>query len=237
MTSQTLSDTRVLAGMGSQLAKRKAKLASGGKAIGWKAGFGAPAALKTFALPGPLAGFMMQENVLAAGAEASLKGWIKPVAEPEVAIWFGRDLADGVDPAAVKSAIKGLGPAIELADMEFAPEDITRILDANIYHRHVILGPCDETRAGAALDGLVSRVTRNGKDFASVTEIESNTGRVLDVAAHVASTLAACGEKIRAGDVLICGSITPPIFLDANDTQLKHGFGGIGSVSVRLSSS
>jgi 2-keto-4-pentenoate hydratase len=177
---------------------------------------------------------MLSSNRVQSGATVSLKGWVKPVAEPEIAVWFGSDLTDS-DPQTVKAAIKGIGAAIELADMEFPPQDVVKILDGNIYHRHVILGPCDESRAGANLDGISSRVSRHGVAVDSPADLESNTGRILDVVCHVAATLAACGETISAGDVLICGSITPPIFLEANDTLLEHALDPCGTVSVNLS--
>ena len=129
------------------------------------------------------------------------------------------------------------GPtAIELADLDPPPEDVTKILAGNIFHRRVILGRCEGTRAGALLDGLVGRVTRSGAKVPPVSgdALEANTGRVLAVVAHIASTLAACGEQLESGDVIICGSVVPPLFLDVNDTGLSFALEPIGEVSVRL---
>ena len=52
---------------------------------------------------------------------------------------------------------------------------------------------------------------------------------------HVASTLAAFGEKLTAGDVIITGSITPPLMIEADETELTHLLEPIGQVSVRFS--
>ena len=151
-----ITDPRVLAGMKAQLGVRAAN-DRGGRAggSGWKAGFGAPAALEKFALPGPLVGFMLAEARVVSGDTVSIAGWTKPVAEPEIAVYLGADLADGRDRAAVVAAISGIGPAIELADLDPPPEDVTAILAGNIFHRRVILGRTDTARAGARLDGLV----------------------------------------------------------------------------------
>jgi 2-keto-4-pentenoate hydratase len=47
--------------------------------------------------------------------------------------------------------------------------------------------------------------------------------------------LAAFGERLRAGDIIICGSILPPIFIDDDETELVYDLDPIGSVSVRFS--
>ena len=50
----------------------------------------------------------------------------------------------------------------------------------------------------------------------------------------VAGLLARCGECLRAGEFIIAGSITPPLFLDADDREIAHEVEGLGSVSVRF---
>ena len=238
MATTTLNnDPRVLAGMKSQLGMRATRIAAGGKHLGWKAGFGAPAALQKFGLPGPLVGFMLADARVSSGDTVSISGWTKPVAEPEIAVWLGGDLADGSDRARVAAAISGIGPAIELADLNPPPEDVTAILAGNIFHRRVILGRVDNARAGARLDGLVGHVTRSGTKIAPVSgdALDANTGRLLDIVAHIASTLATCGEKLSRGDVIICGSVVPPIFLEPTDDSVAWTLDGIGEVSVRLS--
>ena len=237
MSLATVTDARILAGMKAQLGLRATRVAAGSKRLGWKAGFGAPAALKAFGLAGPLVGFMLAEARVTSGDAVSISGWTKPVAEPEIAVYIGTDLADGSDPKAVVGAIAGIGPAIELADLNPPPDDVTKILAGNIFHRRVILGRCDTSRAGARIEGLSGRVTRDGVVGAPVSgdALEANTGRVLDVVGYIASTLAACGEQLRSGDVVICGSVVPPLFLEAGDTALAFALEGAGEVSVRFS--
>lgn len=236
MSNALVTDPRVLAGMKAQLGVRATKLAAGSRRLGWKAGFGAPAALKNFELSGPLVGFMLAEARVVSGDTVSVSGWTKPVAEPEIAAWIGTDLADGSDPAKVAAAISGIGPAIELADLDPPPTDVTAILAGNIFHRHVILGRAETSRAGARLDGLAGHVTRSGTTLPPVggDALEANTGRILAVVGHIASTLAACGEKLARGDVVICGSVIPPIFLAPEDTGIAFALDGIGSVEVNI---
>jgi 2-keto-4-pentenoate hydratase len=223
-----------MAGMRAQLDQRAGRIAAGARHLGWKAGFGAAAAIAKFDLPGPLMGHMLQDARVASDETVSVSGWRKPVAEPEIAAWIGADLPDGTDKDAVRHAISALGPAIELADLDPPPDDVTTILAGNIFHRRVILGQADPSRAGASLGGVSGLITRKGAALPAVSALEANTGRIVDIVAHLATTLAACGERMKAGDVVICGSIVPPLFLDADDNEIVYRLDPIGEVSIRL---
>ena len=51
---------------------------------------------------------------------------------------------------------------------------------------------------------------------------------------HVANVLDAMGERLRAGEVIITGSITPPIPIEPDETTLSHAIDPIGVVSVDI---
>lgn len=227
-------DPRIARGMQAQFARRRERLAAGAQPIGWKVGFGAPAAMQKLAIAAPLVGFLTDHALLPSGAVASVAGWVKPVAEPEIAVYMGRDLAAGAGRDTVRAAIAAIGPAIELADLDRPPEDVEAILAGNIYQRHVLLGPRDPARAGCVLDGLAARIVRNGEDFARTKDPQALTGDYLDIVRHVADVLAACGERLRAGEFIITGSIVPPIFAAAGET-IDYELAPVGSVSVALS--
>jgi 2-keto-4-pentenoate hydratase len=235
MPTPPAEDPRIMAGMRAQLDKRAGRLAAGARHLGWKAGFGAAANIAKFDLPGPLMGHMLQDARIASGDTVSVAGWKKPVAEPEIAAWIGADLPDGTDKDAVRRAVSALGPAIELADLDPPPEDVATILAGNIFHRRVILGLADASRTGARLDGVSGLVTRKGSSLPPVDALEANTGRLVDIVAHLADTLAACGERMKAGDVVICGSIVPPLLLDTADNEIIYRLDPIGEVSIRFS--
>ena len=222
----------VIRGMERQLEARAQLIAAGAKPIGWKVGFGAPAAMDNLGIDAPLVGFLTDRSLIDDGETVSLTGWTRPLAEPEVAVYVGSDLVGDVEPRQVVAAIAGLGPAIELADFDEPPEDPEAILAGNIYHRRVALAPMDQARAGARLAGLTGSVMRGGGEFASIDDLEANTGALVGLVALVAGTLAAAGEILRAGDVIIPGSTTPPIFLDPDEKEIRFDLGASGCVSV-----
>jgi len=228
-------DPRVIRGMRAQLVLRQRRLAAGDRPLGWKVGFGAPAALAQLGIAGPLIGFLTQHARLASGATVSLAGWAKAMAEPEIAVHIGRDVPGGADAATAAAAIAGISPAIELADVDAPPQDPEDILGRNIYQRHVVLAGTGPARAGGSAAGLACRVTRNGKEFAMTSDPQANTGEWLTIVRHVADVLAACGETLRAGEIIITGSVVPPLMLEPGEREVGFEVTPLGSVAVRFS--
>jgi 2-keto-4-pentenoate hydratase len=225
-------DPRIRRGMQEQLAGRRARIAAGEKPLGWKVGFGAPAMMEKLGIAAPLVGFLMQRALIPSGGSASLRSWVKPVLEPEIAVHIGRHLPGGGDRAAAAAAIAALGPAIELADADLPFEDPEAILEGNIFQRHVILGEADASRAGGSTAGLTARLFRRDAEVAQTGDPEAATGKIVDIVRHVADLLAAAGEKLSAGDVIIAGSVLPPVLVEADEMSAAYVLDPIGRVSV-----
>jgi len=228
-------DPRIARGMEKQLATRRARIAAGEKPLGWKVGLGAPPAMERLKIKAPLVGFMMQKSLVPNAGTVSFAGWTKPVAEPEIAVYMGKDLPGGADRSATIAAIAALGPAIELANLNPPPDEVEVTLAGNIFHRHVILGPPDSARAGAKLDGLVGHVFRRGALAAKQENVEALIGEMIGIVQHVAGTLAAHGEKLRAGDVIITGSLVPPPIIEPDETEFAYSLEPVGGLSVKFS--
>jgi len=229
-----LDNPLIKKGMTAQLTERRARIAAGEKPLGWKVGLGAPATMQKMGLRAPLIGYLMQRALVLSGSTVSLKGWARPVAEPEIAVRMARDLSPGATPEATMAAIKEILPAIELADLDPVPtpDTLDAVLAGDIFQRHVIL--CGNTRPGGSVNGLTSRVIRRDVEANRTTDPEALTGKLLDIVAHVANTLSVFGEKLSAGDIIITGSITPPPMIEADETEFTHAIDPIGEVSVRF---
>ena len=232
--STPADDPRIARGMRAQLERRRQRIAAGEAPLGWKVGFGAPAAMKNLGITAPLVGFLMRPALISPGGCASLAGWTKPVAEPEIAVHMGRDLGAGADVSTAKAAIAALGPAIELADVERPPDDVEAILSGNIYQRHVVLGAPDASRAGARTDGLLCRVIRRGTECARTDNPQAATGEIVSIVRHVADVLAAFGERLRAGEIIITGSVVPPLFVERDEEGVAFELDPVGRVSVNF---
>jgi len=225
-------DPRIARGMKEQLANRRARIEAGEEPLGWKVGFGAPAAMEKLKITAPLVGFLMQRGLIPPGGSASLQGWVKPVAEPEIAVYIGHDPAGGGDRAAAAAAIAAVSPAIELADADIPFEDPEAILKRNIFQRHVVVGPPDPSRAGGNTAGLTARLLRRNVETARTSEPEAATGRLVDIVRHVADLLAAFGEQLSGGDIIIAGSVVPPVLVEMDETAVTYALDPIGTISV-----
>jgi len=227
-------DERVKRGMRVQLDAWHQRLEAGEQRLGWKVGFGAPAAMMTLEIQQPLIGYLMHSAIMTSGTELTLEDFTVPAIEPEIAVHLGADVKGGSDQPTIEAAITGLGAAIEIADVSFPPTaGVEKILAGNIYQRGIVLGAVDESRAGARLDGLTASVRCNDVDVALPDDLESNTGRILDIVAVVADTLAAMGEQLKAGEIIIVGSIVPPLILD-DTTNIEYSLGDAEAISISV---
>lgn len=233
--SATLNDPRIAEGMRAQMALRGRLLAEGARQVGWKVGMGAAPLQEKLKLTAPIVGFLLDRALLEAGAEVAIKDWRQPMAEAEIAAYIGRDLPAMADRDTVRKAIAAIGPAIELADVDCDMADVQAVLSCDIFQRYVVLGPRDILRQGARLQGLKGQLTRSGQDVPVPGDLETNTGDIVNVVRHVADMAAAVGDGLRAGQFVICGSITPPLFLGPDDTGVGYALEPIGSISVKFS--
>ena len=231
--SDACKDPRIVRGMTAQLRLLEQLLDAGHKALGWKLAFGGPAAMERLNTNAPLVGFLTDRGLLASGSEVSLSGWKKPAAEPEIAVHLGKDLPGGADHATVIGAIAGLGPAIELADVDHPSDDVEGTLARNIYQRHVVIGTKNSRYAGGVLEGLTGRIIRNGAEIATVTDFQALTGELIDIVRHTADLLTAFGEKLEAGQIIIAGSIIPPLWV-ASGEELIFRLEPLDTISISL---
>jgi 2-keto-4-pentenoate hydratase len=234
--SRPWDDPRIRKGTEAQFAALRARRAAGEKSIGWKVAFSAPAIMQQLGISAPLVGFLTDRARVENGATVSLAGWKKPVFEPEIAVHMGADLSAGGDLEAARQAIAGIGPAIELVDLERPPQPdaLEAIIGGNIFQRHVVVGPVDRSRAGAKVDGLAGRIFRRDAKVAETTQVTANTGDPVALARHVADLLGAFGERLSAGHFIITGSVVPPLFLDPADDSARYELDPIGALSLRF---
>ena len=230
MTAPDWENPAVRSGMERMLAQRSEVLESGGRTIGWKLGFGAPAWLEKFNLSGPLLGFLPESRSHPRGATVSCEGWVRAVAEPEIAVHIGRDVDD---PSRAAAAVSGLGAAIELADVDPPPDDLEETLAGNIFHRAVILGEPHPGLSPLDLGMLRARVHVDGAEVADTTDLETLTGNLGDILGHAAALLASAGERLRAGEVVIAGSVVPPIEISPG-SEVSYELSPLAPVTVRV---
>ena len=180
-----------------QLADLRRKLDRDERPLGYKLGFGTEQAMKNLGTDAPLVGHLVTANRLESGAVVDISNWGNPKLEPEIVARAGE-----------QGEITAIGAAIELVDLDTSISDPQAILEANIFQRHVLLGPVSEGAdpAEAKLTVLV-----DGEEVATADDVTAATGDLDGLVQHVAKTLKAAGAELQRGDMVICGSIVPAL--------------------------
>jgi 2-keto-4-pentenoate hydratase len=192
-----MADERITEGMKHQLADLRRKLDRDERPLGYKLGFGTEQAMKNLGTDAPLVGHLVTANRLESGAVVDISNWGNPKLEPEIVARAGE-----------QGEITAIGAAIELVDLDTSISDPQAILEANIFQRHVLLGPVSEGAdpAEAKLTVLV-----DGEEVAAADDVTAATGDLDGLVKHVAKTLKAAGAQLQRGDMVICGSIVPAL--------------------------
>ena len=220
-------DPRVRRGMDLQLQRRRQILDDGARSVGWKLGLGTPAAMEQHGTTAPLVGFLTDRGLREPGSELPIGGWTKPTAEPEIAVHIAADVPAGGDRDAVARSIGGLGVAFEIVDIDGG--EVEDILAGDIFHRYVVLGPASAYDK-VDLDDLRGEI-RAGSNAQRVDDPLGLVGDPVDAVAHLATHLAAFGETVRAGEVLITGSIVPALAVAPGD-QLRYRLEPLGELAL-----
>jgi 2-keto-4-pentenoate hydratase len=213
---------------------REALLARGERLIGWKAGFTNAATQAAFQATEPVSGFLLASGVFASGAAIPMARFTSLAVEAEVAFVMREDLAGpGVTPPRALLAVEGARPALELIDMRYTGKAMaTDVVADGVYANAIVLGvPLSPVATiDLALEGLVYEL--NGAIAATNTAAEV-MGNPLTSLAWVANQLGARGLCLRAGDVMMSGSVSTLLRPKAGDV-VRATFTRLGSVSARF---
>ena len=220
-------DARIGAGLAAQRTLFERFLAEGAAHIGWKTGFGSPVTLALLETDEPLIGFLTDRTLLTptpgTDAPVSLAGWVRPMAEAEIAAILGADLPADASPEQALAAIGAVAPAIELADVSFPPgaDVVTEILAGDIYHRHVLIGERRPTPSGWRAADLSATVHYHPADggpvVTDVADVEVAPGPAVAGLLACARAAATLGPGLRRGDVVIMGSIVPLVPIERGE--------------------
>ena len=224
-----------------QAALVRRKLADGRRIIGWKIGLTSRAMQDALKIDTPDSGVLFDDMQFADGATIAAGRFIQPRIEAEIAFLMGGALdGPGVTAADVLAATAAVAPSLEILDTRILRTDpetgasrtIVDTIADNAANAAIVLGgrpmrpdAVDWRWAGALL-------YKNG-----VIE-ESGLGAAVlnhpgNGVAWLANKLAAHGESLAAGEIVLAGSFTRPVACAAGDT-FHADYGPLGSISVRF---
>ncbi|HUG36392.1 MAG TPA: fumarylacetoacetate hydrolase family protein [Candidatus Limnocylindrales bacterium] len=206
----------------------------GERVIGWKVGLTNAAFQQNWGLGEPVAAFMLGSGVFSSGDAVPAGRFVGLGVEVEVAFLLRSDLAGpGVTSASALLAVEGAMPSFELVDFRYSgkPRGVDLVADG-VYANAIVLGQpvTPVTGLDLALEGVVYE--ENGQIVATATAAEV-LGNPLVSLAWLANTLGGQGRALRAGDVVLSGSISK-IFRPKAGDSIRASFTRLGSVSCRF---
>ncbi|MEO7690778.1 MAG: fumarylacetoacetate hydrolase family protein [Sphingomonas sp.] len=205
--------------------------AQGRRIVGRKAGLTAKAVQQQLGVDQPDFGVLFADMEIEDGGTLDPAYTLQPKAEAEIAFVLGADLPDlETTPEQVADAVKAVCAAIEIVDSRIADWKITfadTVAD-NGSSAFFVLSDNRKPLAGLDMEGAAMTMTIDGH-VASTGVGAAALGNPLNAAAWLARTLAARGEPLRAGDILLAGALGPMVALHPGQT-VHATIAGIGEV-------
>lgn len=217
-----------------QTINTKRWLNAGRRIVGRKIGLTSTAVQTQLGVDQPDFGVLFDDMQLDDGAVLSAKHVIQPKAEAEIALIMARDFHEiKASPASLATAVDCVFPAIEIVDSRIENWRITfadTVAD-NGSSAFFVLG--SERKSLSGLDlytcGMVLEV--NGT-IASIGAGAACLGHPLNAAAWLARALAARGEGLCAGDVVLTGALGPMVAINPGE-EIVAKIGGLGVVGFK----
>ncbi|WP_214371401.1 2-keto-4-pentenoate hydratase [Pseudonocardia sp. H11422] len=208
------------------------RLQDGEGLIGWKLGMTSRVKRDALGIHEPVYGRLTSGMLVPAAEPLPLGQLIHPRAEPEIAFLIGERIEGPVTAAGVIAATEAVVAAVEVMDSRYS--DRFRLPDSiadNAAAARIVLGsrPC---RPSDLVDlRLVGCVFRSRGEVVDTAAGGAVMGDPAAAVAWLANTLAAKGEHLPAGSIVLSGGLTASVPLIGGDNVTAE-FDGLGSVEV-----
>lgn len=209
--------------------------AQGRRIIGRKVGLTAKAVQTQLGVDQPDFGVLFADMQIADGSVLKMASVIQPKVEAEVALILGRDLSgENITAEDVLAAADCAIGAIEIVDSRISDWTITfadTVAD-NGSSAFFVLGAERKSLKGLDLYTCGMALELNGT-VVSVGSGAACLGHPLIAAAWLSNTLAARGEGLKAGDVVLTGALGPMVAITGG-VKVVAQIGGLGRVSFSV---
>jgi 2-keto-4-pentenoate hydratase len=210
------------------------RLAAGATLVGRKIGATSQAIQQQLGVTTPDYGHLFDDMVIPDGGAVPLGELVAPMVEPEIAFRLGADLrGPGLTAEDVLAATRAVCPALEIIDSRIAGWKITfadTVAD-NGSSARCVFGPEQDLLPGTDLAAESVRLTQDGSELA-VGPATAVLGHPATSVAWLANALADFDAGLRAGDLVLSGSLTRAMPMQPGCAYTAT-FIRLGSVSCR----
>lgn len=213
-----------------------ADVAAGARPVGHKIGLTAAAVQRQLGVDSPDYGALLDTMAIADGATIDPSDYIAPKIEVELAFRLHSSLeGSDVTAADVLVATEAIHPSFELVDSRIADWKITlpdTVADRASSGGYVIgetaLAPDQLTLAAVEVT-----LERNGETVHSGRS-DAVLGDPCTAVAWLANAVAALGEPLQAGELVLSGAITPMLSIAPGDHYRARFGSGLGDLTLEV---
>lgn len=164
------------------------------------------------------------------GGRISRAAYVHPRVEPEIAFLLKAPLAGAVSAAQAMAAVEAVAPALEVIDSRYRDFkfDLGDVVADNSSAAGFVIGPPSRPDLDIANLGMVLTVNGRVVETGSSAAILGHPLRALVAAARM---VAAAGEELRPGDIVLAGAATAAVPL-APGQPVELQVQAIGSVAL-----
>jgi 2-keto-4-pentenoate hydratase len=207
-----------------------------GDAVGYKVGLTSATMQAFCGIDHPIAGVVLERRVYRSGATVRRSDFGRLGLEFEIAVRIKSDVPITAGPwtaETIQPHIDGVCAAIELVDdrsADYANLDVLSLVADNSWNGGIVLSEFASTwpdlasLRGRATNDRVAIGEGHGRDI---------LGHPFNSVAWLATQLAARGEGLKAGQVVMTGSVMKTVFPEA-DANYRFDLEHLGFVEVRL---
>jgi 2-keto-4-pentenoate hydratase len=207
-----------------------------GRLVGYKIGCTSAVMQEYLGIPHPCSGGVFAKGVHQSGVTLSYKDFVRVGVECEIAVRLVRDLSASEAPFTaeyVAQAVESYLPAIEIVDdryVDWQSLGAPTLMADDFFAAGCVLGTPVARAAAPDLLHVVGRALVNGAEIGqgSGADVLGHPHRAL---AWLANHLATENKGLRAGDLVLTGSLVKTAWLSAGD-KVTMELQGLGKVEV-----
>ena len=207
-----------------------------GPLAGWKVALTTPVMQQLAGIGHPCAGGIHETYVYRSPVTLNTRDYVRIGIEAEIAVRLSANLAGGGHTRdSVAGAVGALAPAIEIVDdraCDYDSLDGLSLVADNAFNFGIVLGPETADWTGLDVPALRGRLAING-EIVGEGAGSAVMGHPFEALAWLANDLASRGRGLRAGDVVMTGSIVATKWPSAGD-EVVVDLDALGEVRLNL---
>lgn len=208
-----------------------------GDLAGYKIGATAKGMQEVLGVPGPVYGHVLSGNVLQSSAKYACNPDCRPGVECEITFRLGEDLTSSpFTRDQVAKCIDAVIPAIEIVENrygDFRNCSLGLLTSDDFFHKACVLGEPVLDWRGIDLPDTAGRASVNG-EWVETGKGRDVLGHPLDAVVWLANKLAERDTCLKAGQIILTGSMTPVHWINRYPSKCAIEIKGLGESSVTL---